>query len=229
MTDMNVTEAEALAVYPSMAALQAEARAAGPLPPAPPPVPVPAPAAASVDAKAEAEAVGAAMFPTMGPDAAPEVFIPENIAAMRKANADPAEAIYAPVVPDAIQQWMAPAKDRWTEPQHKAYAVEFSRMASDLGMDRDDMQTLISRGRAPEVANMTPEQAKENQGRALALLHAEFGNQAEQALADARALAGRDPRVARALENSKLGNDPDTVLRFARMARRLRAQGRLKG
>jgi hypothetical protein len=225
MDELNVTEAEALAVYPSMAALQAEARAAAPLLPAPPPAPAPTPAAAPVDAAA----VGAAMFPTMEPDAAPDVFIPENIAAMRKANADPAEAIYAPSVPDAIQQWMEPAKDRWAESQRKAHAAEFSRMASDLGMDRDDMQTLISRGRAPEVVNMTPEQAKENQGRALAMLHAEFGNQAEQALADARALAGRDPRVARALENSKLGNDPDTVLRFARMARRLRAQGRLKG
>lgn len=51
---------------------------------------------------------------------------------------------------------------------------------------------------------------------------------ADDALADARRLVGRDPRLARFIERQGLGNDAEAIALMARTARSQRNQGKLK-
>ncbi len=158
-----------------------------------------------------------------------ELQIPEHIAQLRKENASSADALYGDTPDSAIAAHLAPVVEAgYSEGVHKAVSVELTRIAGDLGLDQEGIRTLISRGALPEVREMTPEQVTANHVEARRLLAAEFGDQAERALDDAKKFAARDPRVRQMLNSSGLGDDPTTILQFARLAARQRASAKPK-
>lgn len=59
-------------------------------------------------------------------------------------------------------------------------------------------------------------------------LQAAFGDDTARAVADARELVMRDPRLAAMLDRTGLGDHPKLILAAAHAARRLRASGKLK-
>jgi hypothetical protein len=189
-------------------------------PAAPTPTPTPTPAADADAAEAEvkpADDAAAKAEPL-------KIEVPENIRALREASATASDVLYANTIDPAIGGMFSDV-EQLTLPERKAAAAELSRMARDVGLDHDDVAGLVSR--APSVRSLTPEQVTQNQAEAARLLRDEFGDRAQQALADAVKLATRDPRTKGILERSGLGNDPQTILKFARLAVRERNSGRL--
>jgi hypothetical protein len=180
--------------------------------------PAPAPAAADDAAQAKPDGEPAAKVEPL------KIEVPENIRALREASATASDVLYANTVDPAIGGMLSDV-EQLTLPERKAAAAEMSRMARDVGLDHDDVAGLVSR--VATVRNLTPEQVTQNQAEAARLLRDEFGDRAQQALADAVKLATRDPRTKGILERSGLGNDPQTILKFARLAVRERNSGRL--
>ncbi len=90
-----------------------------------------------------------------------------------------------------------------------------------------DAQALTDIGIAV-MAGTIPEQTVDGwAGDARASLRSEFGDRADAALADARKLVDKHPRLKAWLESSGMGNNPKVVMSMARKAAQLRAAGRL--
>lgn len=164
------------------------------------------------------------------PVAAPEVKLDVPLAIAELRAGDMAHAFYGNAVDEDIQSWIDDGADRLvgevTPEVRTAAATELSRMRNDLGLQPAEVKELLARGRA--LRDATPEQIEGNRVEARQLLRSAFGDGAEQALRDAQALVRRDPRVAHLLAESGLGDDPQTILKFAYLARTQRVAGRLK-
>lgn len=209
----------------------------------PPPTPSPAPEAGRGTPGAAASASVApvpgtppppdtptAPAPATGEQAqAPRVEVPEAVKALRaESAADADDPAMAPTV-TAVADFFGPLGDTaLPADMRQAVEVEATQMTRDLGLDAQGLQELLTRGAQVQAVETTPEQDRASRVEAIALLRSEFGDGHKQALADARKLVNRDPRVAQLLKTSNLGNDPQTVLQFARLAARQRATGRLK-
>jgi hypothetical protein len=104
---------------------------------------------------------------------------------------------------------------------------ELHRMYADSGLTHEEAQ-LVERVIVDVRANQhkaTPETDAANAQAAVQQLVERYGDDAEKALADARAFVKRDPRIGKMLDTSRAGNDPRMVLLAVEAARRARARG----
>jgi hypothetical protein len=155
--------------------------------------------------------------------------VPDEVARLRAESHGAADTLFADSVEPSIATYLNPlAESGMPGEVRQAVGGELTRMARDIGLDGAGIGQLIGRGALAEVRDMTPEQAAANRITAMSLLKSEFGDRAEQAMQDATRLARRDPRMAQMLVRSRLGDDPQTILTFARLAARQRGAGRLK-
>ncbi|KAI3598728.1 hypothetical protein D8I24_5674 [Cupriavidus necator H850] len=131
-----------------------------------------------------------------------------------------AQETFRKAIPDATEA--APGVDLANT--NRAVA-EIREIAADLNLAPADISTI--RSRAAQIHANAP--SKESQVDAsIEALNARFGNDAAQALRDARLLLQRDPRAARMIERAGLGDDPATVVMIAERARSQIAAGKLK-
>jgi len=121
------------------------------------------------------------------------------------------------------------AGDDDTPAEMKAAAVaELREMAADMSMSGADVRMLIGRARAA-AANPAQDEAAER-SQASQQLAADLGSAkaAQQALADAKQLLDRDPRMRQLVLSLGMGNDVQTIKTLAELARRERTYGRLR-
>ncbi len=158
------------------------------------------------------------------PELPPEELPPE-VRALREA--EPGRLVY-----DDRTQYKAAGIDKAladldiegqaAEAEHRTWAGVFA----DLALNADDARHVVSLATMDEP---TPEEAAAWPGAAKAALQGEYGPDGwEQALADARRLVGRDPRLKDFLNRTGLGDHPDVVRIAARQARAAIASGKLK-
>jgi len=112
-------------------------------------------------------------------------------------------------------------------PMQKAIVGELREMATDLGMSASDVRSLRAIG---QTIKAVPSDAQRMAWReqAVTQLNATYGKDAKGALRDAAKFIAQDPRRAKALEAQGLGDHPDAVLMFAKLARQARNAGKLK-
>lgn len=186
------------------------------------------PAAAPKPADAAPTGQASALYDA-GPKPAHAVNVPPNIVALRaETPPDGATVLYGETLPGCFTQHLGDDSESEgaTLAQRTAVAHEVARISRDLGMsDAGEFMDILKQAKSGTAP--TAEQAQASMAKAADLLRSEYGDKAQQALADARALVQRDPRVAKLLDAAGLGNDPATVLKFAKLAQRQRAQGRL--
>lgn len=102
---------------------------------------------------------------------------------------------------------------------------EWAGVFADAGLNAEDAAHVV------RVALMDEPDAAEMEAwptQAEAALRENYGDDWKSALADARMLVGRDPRLKAYLNRTGLGNHPDVVRIAARQARTLIANGKLK-
>ena len=146
-----------------------------------------------------------------------EFDVPDEIKALRET---PERRMYS----DAARPEINNAITDDVSPETKAaIARELTNMASDIGLNADDITSLTGAARRLAIELPTAEQVTSMQRDAIDALNNAFGANAKAAHAATVALVGRDPRVARYLARTGLGNDPATVLRLAHIAMGKRA------
>ncbi|MCF8203649.1 MAG: hypothetical protein K9J82_01135 [Methylotenera sp.] len=168
------------------------------------------------------EQIASAMYDK--PELPPEELPPE-VKALREA--EPARQIYSDTT-----QYKAAGIDKAladlgiegqaAEAEHRTWAGVFA----DLDLNAQDAAHVVGLATMDEPSAETmqvwPDEAK-------TALQDEYGPDGwEQALADARRLVGRDPRLKDFLNRTGLGNHPDVVRIAARQARAAIASGKLK-
>jgi hypothetical protein len=110
----------------------------------------------------------------------------------------------------------------------EANASRLASVCTDLGMGRDDVSQLASFAAAYQADPPTAEQVAEHRRAAMRALRETYGAAAGDALAGAAALAQRDPRLAKFLDASGLGDHPWVIGRMAELARTERNARTLK-
>nr|WP_315463923.1 hypothetical protein [uncultured Rhodoferax sp.] len=216
-------EALALRMYPSMRPEATEPTA--PTPPEPQAQPTEpstesAPAADSKAAATTDEAPAEAPAYELAP-VPPEV-LAERVRDHSRRRYSP-QGIYGAVLPHSM---LDDVQDMPSEV--KAMVVEELReMAADVGANLKDVMELRA-AMSSVTEPPTNEQRGGWQDEAITRLNAEFGRKATQALADAKKFIRRDPRLVAMLNNNQLGDHPDVVMKFARLAAQARANGKLK-
>lgn len=154
---------------------------------------------------------------------APKAEVPD---AIRELRDDPLRRMFSPQGTYASVQLEAAMKDVAADPEIKAAAAaEFREIFADIGASPQDAHELVDAATRFTAEPMTAERDASNTNAAIQLLNEHFGNDAKSALAAAQQIIARDPRIARMLETSRLGNDPQTVLKIAQLARSQRARG----
>ncbi|WP_227243989.1 hypothetical protein [Paraburkholderia caribensis] len=167
----------------------------------------------------------------------------------KPADAKPAEATTADAtaqLPDALRELRDDPLRRMFSPQgtfasvpledamkhlpldgeaKAAEAAEWREQFEDFGASPQDARELVDAARRFVAEPMTPQRDMANVNAAIEAMNREFGNDAAKALADAQAMVKRDPRLVKILESSRLGNDPTTVVKLARLARSQRQRG----
>ena len=150
--------------------------------------------------------------------------LPAGVAALR--DTDPARRMYddrTPYTHAGIERALAdhgvegPAADL----EHKAWAGVFA----DLGLSGQDAQGVVQLAMAEPPSD---DQVQAWPTQAQAALQEAFGRDWQQALADARLLVARDPRLSDYLNRTGLGNHPHIVKLAAERARAAIANGTLK-
>ncbi|TDY25755.1 hypothetical protein B0G81_6238 [Paraburkholderia sp. BL6665CI2N2] len=167
--------------------------------------------------QAEAEAKPATETPAAGGD------LPD---AIRELRDDPLRRMFSPQGTYASVQLEESMKDVALDPAIKtAAATEFREIFADLGASPQDAHELVATASRFTAEPMTTERDASNTNTAIELLNQHFGNDAKSALADAQQMIARDPRLSRMLDQSRLGNDPQTVLKIAQLARSAKMRG----
>lgn len=109
---------------------------------------------------------------------------------------------------------------------------ELATMFVDAGLTAADVSHLTSVIRANRANPMNDDQAKARRLEAVAALRQEYSTKGrgafDRALADAMALAKRDPRFGAILDKTNAGSDKRLVLRLAELGREQRQRGLLK-
>ncbi|HVW53022.1 MAG TPA: hypothetical protein VHC91_21920 [Trinickia sp.] len=104
---------------------------------------------------------------------------------------------------------------------------ELHAIYTDAGLtqqEADLVERVIVDVRTAKI-NEDPATDAANAQEAARQLVERYGNEAEAALADARAFIARDPRIAKMMDMSRAGNDPRMVMLAVEAARRARARG----
>lgn len=110
--------------------------------------------------------------------------------------------------------------------KRSAAVTNLRNMLADTGMAPVEANGLLQRAAIVRSEGKTVEQARKE---ARAEISRVFGaDQADRALNDAKKLIQRDQRFAKWIEKKGLGNDSQTIVQIARLARSQRIAGRLK-
>lgn len=166
------------------------------------------------------------------PEGEAEDGIPEAIRELREN--DRGRRMFSPQktyeydVPDDLLELREESADDIPAEMKAAAVAELREMAADMSMSGADVRLLIGRARAA-AANPAQDEAAERT-QASRQLAADLGSTqvAQQALADAKQLLARDPRMRTLVLSLGMGNDVQTIRTLAELARRERAGGRLR-
>ncbi|WP_316884056.1 hypothetical protein [Ralstonia flatus] len=153
---------------------------------------------------------------------------PDNVKALR--SADVTRKLYSPQTTYAdvdFESAIASLPDL-SDDVRAAAAREYREMVADLGATTSEAQQLLSHAEHAAKNPPSEEQASEWRAQATRQLVQAYGKEATQVLADAQQLVSRDPRIAKVLEVSRIGDRPETVMLFARLAQQERKKGRLR-
>ncbi|TCK94129.1 hypothetical protein B0G74_0665 [Paraburkholderia sp. BL9I2N2] len=146
--------------------------------------------------------------------------------AIRELRDDPLRRMFSPQGTYASVQLEESMKDVALDPAVKtAAAVEFREIFADFEASPQDAHELVSAATRFTAEPMTTERDASNTNAAIELLNQHFGNDAKSALAAAQQMIARDPRLSRMLDQTRLGNDPKTVLKIAQLARSAKMRG----
>lgn len=149
--------------------------------------------------------------------------LPDGVRTLR--DADAARRLHSP---QKLYADVIPADDAWP-PENKAAAAEWREVLADGEIPPNEARELIG---VFQGLNELPSDDKVAAWgtEAMGELRRVYGNEREatEALALAKAMVARDPRVQQFLNASGLGNHPTFVLHAARIARSQRGSGRLK-
>lgn len=153
---------------------------------------------------------------------------PDNVKALR--SADVTRKLYSPQTTYAevdFESAIASLPDL-SDDVRAAAAREYREMVADLGATTSEAQQLLSHAEHAAKNPPSEEQASEWRTQATKQLVQTYGKEATKVLADAQRLVSRDPRIAKVLEVSRIGDRPETVMLFARLAQQERKKGRLR-
>lgn len=106
-----------------------------------------------------------------------------------------------------------------------AAAAEFREVFADFGASPQDAKELVDTVTRFGAEPMTTERDATNTNSAIQILNEHYGTDAKAALATAQEMIARDPRIARMLDTTRLGNDPQTVLKLVQLARSAKMRG----
>ncbi|MFM0071852.1 hypothetical protein PQQ86_11830 [Paraburkholderia sediminicola] len=160
------------------------------------------------------------------PGELPKAEVPDNIKAMREADAE--RRLYTPEKTYSGVQIETAMENAEGDPALKAVVARETReWLADIGASTDDAQQLVDAASQFSTEPVSPERDAANTNDAIGALNREFGQDATQALKAAQQMVLRDPRLARFLDESRLGNDPAIVVKLAHLARSQRARGKL--
>ena len=174
------------------------------------------------------DAIAAKLYPE--PKApARDVAPTAEIAALRAS--EPARGLYS----DAKQMGDAPrAMALAVDPSATASELEvvsasWASVATDLGFSRDDLTTLARFAAENQAKPPTSDELRQHALTSVQELRQQYGDAAfDEALAGAKALAQRDPRLCEFLDKSGLASNPWVVSRMAELARTARNRATLK-
>jgi len=107
-------------------------------------------------------------------------------------------------------------------------AANFAHSARDLGLTQAQIQKLAAVGRTAMASPVSEEQDRTNQLQGIKALREQYGDTFDEAFADARKAAQRDPRIAGFLNRGGIGNRPEVLALFAELGAQQRRAGRLK-
>lgn len=149
--------------------------------------------------------------------------VPDEIAKLRD---DPLRRMFSPQGTYASLQLEAAMEHVAAAPELKAAAAaEYREIFADMGASGQDAQEMVDAASRFGTEPMTRERDAANEMSAIELLNQHFGDDATDALKAAQQMIARDPRLVRMLEQSRLGNDPKTVLKIAQLARSAKLRG----
>jgi len=103
--------------------------------------------------------------------------------------------------------------------------AEVRELLVDIDFGPREVESLVKR--AQYVRDSQPDTVTQREATVEAL-NREFGNGAAQAWRDARTLVSRDPRTAKLIDAMGLGDDAETVVMLARVARSQIVAGKLR-
>lgn len=157
------------------------------------------------------------------PGEPPKAEVPESIRELRDT---PERRMFSPQGTYASVQLEAALERVAIAPELKAAAAaEYREIFADLGASPQDAHELVTSASRFTAEPMTPERDAANTNDAIGALNREFGNDATSALKAAQQMVLRDPRLARVLDESRLGNDPAVVVKLAHLARSAKMRG----
>lgn len=105
--------------------------------------------------------------------------------------------------------------------------VELANVAADIGFDRNDLANLANFAAANYAKPPTADELRASRLTAVRELRQKYGEGFDDAYADAKALAQRDPRFSAYLDKTGLGSHPSVMLRLAELGQSARARGLL--
>ena len=136
---------------------------------------------------------------------------------------------------DAGQMGQAPrgmalaVKPEATAAEIETMSASWASVATDLGFSRDDLTTLARFAAENKAKPPTPDELRQHALTSVQELRQQYGDAAfDEALAGAKALAQRDPRLCEFLDKSGLASNPWVVARMAELARTSRNRATLK-
>ena len=189
----------------------------------------PAPAAPETPKEPLTQQIADQLFKPKEPQRAPDDAIPQSVRELREADTERKMFGAQGTHKEAISEKDIEG-DGITDDQKAAVAAEYREMFADAGLSVPEAQEVVTLARALAANPPTPEtEAQWIQQAEKRLLEMNNGNAAAAAAdaALARKLVQRDPRVAKILDATRLGNSPRMIELMLELARDEKSRGRL--
>lgn len=157
---------------------------------------------------AAATLYGSATPPAAAPAGTDSLVAPEPLQEVTtQQETDPARLMYSPQVQyrDVLPDSAFPTSED---------AAAARELVADIGFSLKDIPML----KAAMKMELTPDQRAASRAKAEEMLSRQFGEDADQVLADTRAWIAADPKRV-ALFNTPAGDDPKVVMRMVELAR----------
>lgn len=226
-------------MYPSMAQQPSTAASAPPAQPTDPAAPAqpaaqPSTAPSQQQQQQQQQAAAASLFPSMQeqPEPAKNPSVPEAIRELREA--DPERKMYSPQrgplasVITAENLFAEVTDGQITGEIRQAAATELREIATDIGANRQEVETFLSIRKDILRDPPTPEQSAKWRAESLQQIKSRYGDSAESTLALGEKLMLRDPRVAKLIVDGRMQGHPRVVSLMCELAIREAQKGRLK-